>query len=181
MVLLQEIQEQGYTGAASTLRQYVRAWRTGPRRPGRRRHGEDGEAAPAERRRFSPRQTHWILLRPADDLTDDERAYREALCQQSAPIATAQRLVSDFDRIVRTRAVLDLDAWLAEARHSHIPELVSFVRGVQRDAAAVTAALSSPLSQGQVEGQVTRTKLVKRQMFGRAKFDLLRKRVLLTG
>ena len=83
-VLLQEIQEQGYTGAASTLRQYVCAWRTGPHHPGRRRQGEDSESAPPdrpERRRFSPRQTHWILLRPVDDLNDNERAYREALCQ----------------------------------------------------------------------------------------------------
>jgi len=177
-VLLQEIREQGFTGAASTLRQYVRAWRTGPRHPGRRRQGEDVENAPPERRRFSPRQTHWILLRPVDDLTDDERAYREALCQESATIATAQRLVSDFGRITRTRTATDLDAWLAEARRSHIPELVSFVRGVQRDYAAVAAALTSPHSQGQVEGQVNRIKMLKRQMYGRASFDLLRRRVL---
>jgi transposase len=178
VVLLHEIQEQGYAGAASTLRQYVRDWRTGPRHPGRRRHGKDGESAPPARHRFSPRQTHWTLLRPAEDLNDDERAYREALCQASALIATAQRLVSDFGRMVRTRAVLDLDAWLAEVRHCRIPELVSFVRGVHRDAAAVTAALTSPHSQGQVEGQVNRIKMLKRQMYGRASFDLLRRRVL---
>ncbi len=177
-VLLQEIREQGYTGAASTLRQYVRAWRTGPRRPGRRRQGEDSESAPPERRRFSSRQTHWLLLRPLEDLNDDERAYREALCQASATIATAQRLVSDFGRIIRTRALTELDAWLAEARRSHIPELVSFVRGVHRDDAAVAAALTSPFSQGQVEGHVNRIKMLKRQMYGRASFDLLRRRVL---
>ncbi|HZC05621.1 MAG TPA: ISL3 family transposase [Ktedonobacterales bacterium] len=177
-VLLLEIREQGYRGAASTLRQYVRTWRTGPRRPGRRRHGEDGANAPPARPRFSPRQTHWLLLRPVEDLTDDERAYRAALCQASAVIATAQRLVSDFGHMVRTRAALDLDVWLAEAKHCRIPELVSFVRGVQRDYAAVTAALSSPLSQGQVEGQVNRIKMLKRQMYGRANFDLLRRRVL---
>ncbi|HZC07532.1 MAG TPA: transposase [Ktedonobacterales bacterium] len=179
--LLQEIREQGNTGAASTLRQYVRAWRTGPRHPGRRRHSEDVESAPPERperRRFSPRQTHSILLRPVDDLNDDERVYREALCQENPTIATAQRLVSDFGRIVRMRAVTELDAWLAEARHSRIPELVSFVRGVRRDYAAVAAALTSPHSQGQVEGQVNRIKMLKRQMYGRAGFDLLRRRVL---
>lgn len=134
-VLLQEIQEQGYTGAASTLRQYVRAWRTGSRRPGRRRRSDDTANAPEDRRRISPRQTLWLLLRPVDELKDDERFYREALCQESPTIATAQRLISDFGRIVRTRALEELDTWLAEATHSHIAELVSFVRGVQRDPA----------------------------------------------
>lgn len=177
-VLLQEIREQGYTGAASTLRQYVRAWRSGPRHPGRRRQGEDAANAAPERHQFSPRQTHWLLLRPVEDLNEDERAYRDALCQASATIATAQRLVSDFGRIIRTRAATDLDAWLIEARHSHIPELVSFVRGIRRDDAAVAAALTSPFSQGQVEGQVNRIKTLKRQMYGRANFDLLRRRVL---
>lgn len=176
--LLREIQAQGYTGSASTLRQYVRTWRTGSRRPGRRRRSDDTTNAPADRRRFSPRQTHWLLLRSVDDLNDDERVYREALCQESPMIATAQRLISDFSRIVRTRAVEELDVWLADTARSRIPELVSFVRGVQRDYAAVAAALTSSHSQGQVEGQVNRIKMLKRQMYGRASFDLLRRRVL---
>ncbi len=176
--LRREIQAQGYRGSASTLRQYVRAWRTGSRRPGRRRRSDDTTNAPADRRRFSPRQTHWLLLRPDDDLNDDERAYREALCQESPMIATAQRLISDFGRIVRTRALEELDVWLTDTARSRIPELVSFVRGVQRDYAAVAAALTSPHSQGQVEGQVNRIKMLKRQMYGRASFDLLRRRVL---
>lgn len=177
-VLLREIQAQGFTGAASTVRQYVRAWRTGPRRPGRRLSGDDATGAPPRPHRFSPRQTHWILLRPVEELDTDERLYREALCQASATIATAQRLVVDFGRIVRTRAQTELDAWLADAAHSRIPELVSFVRGVRRDAAAVAAALTSPHSQGQVEGQVNWIKMLKRQTYGRADVDLLRRRIL---
>ena len=100
------------------------------------------------------------------------------LCQENATIANAQRLVVDCGRIVRTHANADLDPWLADAAHSRIPELVSVVHGVQRDDAAVAAALTSPHSQGQVEGQVNRIKLLKRQSFGRANFDLLRRRVL---
>ena len=151
--LRREIQVQGYTGSASTLLQYVRAWRTGSRRPGRRRWSDDTTTAPADRHRFSPRQTHWLLLRPVEDLGANERVFWEAFCQESATIATAQRLVSDFGRIVHMRAVTELDAWLSQASRSRIPELVSFVRGVQRDA-AVTAAVTSPHSQGQVEGHV---------------------------
>ena len=144
--LLLEIQEQGFTGAASTLRQYVRPWRTGPRHTGRRRSTDDTAAAPPPRRRFSPRQTRWILLRPAEDLDQQERAYREALCQASGTIATAQRAVADFGTMVRTRAGMALNAWLAAAARTRIPELVSFVRGIRRDYAAVAAALSSPHS-----------------------------------
>jgi transposase len=178
--LFAEIQAQGFSVAASTVRQYVRRWRTGPRRPGgRRRRADDGAGTPPPRqRRFSPRQTRWILLRPVDALDADERAYREALCHESATIATAQALAGDFGRIVRAHAETELEAWLAQAAKSRISELVSFARGVQRDQDAVTAALCSPYSQGQTEGHVNRLKMLKRQTYGRANFDLLRRRVL---
>jgi transposase len=177
--LLAEIRSQGYTGAASTVRQYVRAWRTGPRHPGRRRRAEDAAGAPPPRpRRFSPRQTRWILLRPVEALDADERAYRHALCKESAMIAQAQTLVEDFGRIVRGRARADLDPWLHLAAGSQLPELVSFANGIRRDYEAVAAALTSPHSQGQTEGQVNRLKMLKRQTYGRANFDLLRRRVL---
>ncbi len=157
----------------------MRGWRTSPRRPGRQRQAQDPASAPPPRQRhFSPRQTRWILLRPADALEADEQAYRRALCQQSAAIATAQALVEDFGRIVRGRAHAELDAWLAAAARSRIAELVSFARGIRRDRDAVAAALRSPYSQGQVEGQVNRVKMLKRQTYGRANFDLLRRRVL---
>jgi len=178
--LFAEIRAQGYSGAASTVRQYVGAWRTGPRRrPGRPRHAADAAGAPPPRtRRFSPRQTRWILLRPVDELDADEQAYRQALCQESAAIATAQALVEDFGRIVRARAHAELDAWLEAAARSRIAELVSFARGLRRDENAVAAALRSPYSQGQTEGRVNRLKMLKRQTYGRANFDLLRRRVL---
>jgi transposase len=176
--LLAEIRAQGYTGAASTLRQYVAAWRAGSRRPGRSRQKNEVAQSPPRRRSFSLRQTRWVLLRPLEELDQDERAYREALCQEHATIATAQALVTEFGRIVRARADTDLAMWLEVTAHTHIPELVSFVNGVRRDYDAVRAALSSPHSQGQTEGQVNRLKMLKRQTYGRANFDLLRCRVL---
>jgi transposase len=176
--LLAEIQAQGFRGAASTLRQYVRGWRTGPRHSARRRGGDDGAGTLPRVRRFSPRQTRWILLRPVDTLEADELAYRRALCQESPAIATAQALVEDFGRIVRARAHTELYAWLAKAAQSRIAELASFAHGVRRDDAAVVAALCSPYSKGRTEGHVNRLKMLKRQTYGRANFDLLRCRVL---
>ena len=183
--LFTEIRAQGFTGAASTVRQYVRGWRTGPRRPGRRRRAADAAGSagtsPPRQRRFSPRQTRWILLRPVEELDERERTYRRALCRESGAIATARALAEEFGRIVRARddqAPADLELWLAVAARSRVPELVSFVNGLRRDYAAVAAALTCPHSQGPVEGQVNRLKMLKRQTYGRANFDLLRRRVL---
>jgi transposase len=83
-----------------------------------------------------------------------------------------------FAQIVRERLVDQFDAWLQAALHSPLRELRSFARGIQRDYDAVLAALRLPWSNGLLEGHVNRLKFLKRQMFGRAKFDLLRLRVL---
>jgi transposase len=74
--------------------------------------------------------------------------------------------------------VADLEAWLADAASSSIAELQGFAYGIRRDWAAVEAGLTLEWSQGQVEGHISRLKALKRQMYGRAKFDLLRQRVL---
>ena len=71
-----------------------------------------------------------------------------------------------------------LDGWLQEASSSDLPELQHFAAGIQRDKAAVQAGLSLPYSNGPVEGHINRLKLIKRSMYGRAQFDLLRHRVL---
>ena len=80
--------------------------------------------------------------------------------------------------MVKDRQAEGLDSWLIQAENSSIPEFVRLAASFRNDYAAVQAGLMSPWSNGQVEGQVNRLKLIKRQMFGRAGFDLLRKRVL---
>lgn len=78
---------------------------------------------------------------------------------------------------MRERRQSDLADWLAAARRG-ARELRGFADGIERDRAAVEAALTDPWSQGQTEGQIDKLKLTKRKMFGRAKMDLLRRRVL---
>jgi transposase len=80
--------------------------------------------------------------------------------------------------MVNNRQGEGLESWLLQAESSSIPEFVRLAASFRTDYAAVLAGLMSPWSNGQVEGQVNRLKLIKRQMFGRARFDLLRKRVL---
>jgi transposase len=71
-----------------------------------------------------------------------------------------------------------LDAWIAKVTASHIKELQRFAKGLQHDKAAVLVGLTCSYNNGQTEGQVTRIKLIKRMMYGRASFALLRQRVL---
>jgi transposase len=78
-------------------------------------------------------------------------------------------------------ALAGLEAWLADARTSGVRAVETFAAGLEQDGAAVRAALTTPWSNGQTEGQVTRLKLLKRQMYGRARLDLLRRRTLLAA
>ena len=96
-------------------------------------------------------------------------------------IALAQALTREFQAIIRQRDVDGLYSWLRGVRQSGIKELNSMANGIWRDRQAVEAALTHPESQGQVEGQVNRLKLIKRCGYGRSGFDLLRIRVLLAS
>lgn len=87
-------------------------------------------------------------------------------------------LVEEFVKIIRGQSSMKLSLWIVRAFDSKVRELRSFANGLQKDFSAVKEAIVSPWSNGQTEGQVNRLKLLKRQMYGRAKFDLLKSRVL---
>jgi transposase len=127
------------------------------------------------------RQATWLLLRDPDELDSVERAYLEALGQRCPEVDGARGLARSFVAMVRDRDPAALAPWVEAAERSDLPELRSFAAGLRRDWAAVTAGLELPWSNGQTEGQVNRLKLLKRQMFGRAGFDLLRRRLLLAS
>ncbi len=90
-------------------------------------------------------------------------------------LAAARSLVEWFGAMIRTKAVTELDGWIEQARTSLIAPLA---RGVAKDAAAIRAAITEPWSNGQTEGQINRPKMIKRQMYGRAKLDLLEARLI---
>jgi transposase len=102
-------------------------------------------------------------------------------CQFLPDVRKAQELAGSFFGIVREQKADELRAWLIDALKGQVPEFVNFANGILQDLQAVKAALTYDWSQGQVEGQVNRLKLLKRQMYGRAKLDLLRARVLHTN
>jgi transposase len=84
----------------------------------------------------------------------------------------------DFQHLVHEGQSQEFEAWVQKGETSEIPELVNLAKGMRKDLAAVKAAMSSIWSNGQTEGQVNRLKLLKRQMYGRAKLDLLSLRFL---
>ena len=100
------------------------------------------------------------------------------MLREESSVVTAYTFAQQFMRVVRQRDLAALDGWIAECTASAVPDVANFATGLQQDEAAVRAALTLPWSTGQVEGQITRLKLLKRQMYGRASFTLLRQRVL---
>lgn len=122
----------------------------------------------------SVRKAAWWLLRCDEDRHANRQVFLEKLTLLCPKAQTFRRLGLDFKHMVRERDANALSGWLEEAEASGVQELKGFALGIQQDIAAVTAALHFEWSNGQTEGQINRLKLLKRQMFGRANFDLLR-------
>jgi transposase len=184
MQLWRELRDRhGYRGSRATVSRWVVAHRSlCPPNPTIKRKGRP-PAAPSRQPppRFktpSARIAAWLLLAGAERLDDFQVAFVGHLLKLCPDASLGQNLANEFRRIVTARDGQTFDRWLAQVEAHQIPEFTTFVAGLRRDDAAVRAALSLPFSNGQVEGQVNRLKLVKRTMYGRASFDLLKRRVL---
>ncbi len=110
-----------------------------------------------------------------DHLTKAETVTVAAIETSVPALNEAREIIDHFHGMIRTRAVAKLDPWIEAASNSLV---ASFARGIMRDRNAVRAAIVEPWSNGQTEGQVNRLKVVKRQMYGRAKIDLLEARLI---
>jgi len=177
-----ELRARGFTGSIRTVRGHVARWRAEPTRRGPQpKHPLRKRVAlpaPPAVRTFSVRQATWLMLRQPADLDAEEQAYLGELLRVCPPATTACRLAHAFFALVRDRDAAALEGWLDEAERSDLPEMSGFASGIRRDRAAVDAGLTLDWSQGQTEGFVNKLKTLKRQMFGRAGLDLLRKRML---
>jgi transposase len=171
--LWQEIQAQGYAGSRSSIYRALKGFRAerGP-------WAASPKVSRPKRRALSPRQGMWLLARPKEELDEQERAARSVLESVHADIAAATSLAQRFQELLRQRSVAALQGWLEDASKSGIGSFKHFAASLRRDEAAVRAALEQPWSNGQLEAQVNRLKIIKRVGYGRAKFDLLRRRVL---
>jgi transposase len=128
--------------------------------------------------RFSANKATWLFIRDPGDLTTEEQAELELICQRSATAEESYQLTQQFMSMLRLRHGQEFETWLAAVEASHIPELRRFAHSLLKDKDAVVAGLTLSYSNGPVEAQVQKLKLVKRSMFGRAKLPLLRQRLL---
>ena len=119
-----------------------------------------------------------FLRRPTEEFSSEEQETLALLRSLHSEVDQAYKLVQQFANMLRTRTGEQLDDWLSSVRASQIRELQGFVLSVVRDKAAVVAGLTLPQNNGLVEGKVNKLKLIKRMMYGRAEFPLLRQRVL---
>jgi transposase len=186
--LWREIREQGYPGAQGRVLQWARQRREepAPTTPGRYRSSMMQRcqkrtlqgAVGRTNRAPSPKRLVWLLLRDPESLGVTERRALGQVLEASDEGAVIYPLIQRFGKMVRLREAEDFDGWLQDALSCGVKDFETFAMGLKRERSAVEAALKLPYSNGQTEGQINRLKLIKRSMYGRANFDLLRQRVL---
>lgn len=170
-VLTAELRELGYRGSPNNVYRFLRPYRasTTSTRP---------VVAPPPKPKIRA-VTGWIMRDP-DTLPTDETQQLTRILAGCPELAAARRHVGAFAVMMRDLRGDRLPEWIAGVRADDLPALHSFVTGLEHDFAAVTAGLTLPWSNGPTEGTVNKLKHQKRQCFGRAKLDLLRKRLLLS-
>ena len=128
--------------------------------------------------RIAPRHAAILVTRPRDQITGEQQTLLDRLTIVCPDIIRLRDLALAFRDALRGHDGAVLQEWINEVMHCDFGPLVRFGYGPQKDFSAVTAAVETKWSSGQVEGQVNRLKAIKRQMYGRAGFNLLRARVL---
>ncbi len=177
--LWREVVAQGYTGSARSFYHFLARLPIPPPKP---------KPKPSRPKRVKPppgpydhlttKQAVWLFVRPQAELTQTEQETCAFLCRVHPHLKAAYPLAQDYMALFVERDPAQLDRWIKRARKSRIPDLMRFGTGLKQDYEAVRASLILPYSQGVAEGQVNRLKLIKRTMYGRAGFALLRQRVL---
>ena len=201
--LWKELQKQGFVGGYKVVNRWLEPRREKPGRKHSQREkrrlrltteeeagthaervGQEQEGFPlqlveqrAEVDLKAPRHLVWLLLRDPSRL-DEQEQRTLSFIRQEQRVEELYGLTQCYVKIVRERNVEGLDPWLEKCATCGIPDMESFAQGLQKDYSAIRAALTLPYSNGPVEGQINRLKLVKRSMYGRADFELLRQRFL---
>jgi transposase len=175
--LERELRAKGYKGSGRAMYRYLQTLEPTGFSP-RKRGSASATSLPNPLLALSAQQATWLFFRRPEDLKAEEQETLRQLRQASSHLETAYQLVKAFLHMVRERTGEQLEAWLKAVQASHLEAFQTFVTGVQQDKDAVFAGLTLPWSNGPLEGNVNRLKLMKRSMYGRAAFDLLKLRVL---
>ena len=165
--LYHEIRDKGYAGKRAMVARFVAGWR------------KTGKAArPHAPERISPKHAAILVTRAADQMTDEQQRLLDRIIHQCPEVDNLRRIALSFRTALKADKSTQLRQWIEAGKRSEFGHVVRFAYGLQKDISAVTAAVETSWSTGQVEGQINRLKMIKRQMYGRAGFELLRARVL---
>jgi len=167
--LHREITAQGYRGSYSSVRDHLAPFR------------QLGAAPPAKPATPKVRTITSSMLHRPDDLNEDEQRDLTRVLDTCPHLKATATHVRSFAQMLTGRHGERLDTWMQQVDTDDLPYLHSFVNGLRQDHAAVLNGLTLSHNSGAVEGNVNRIKMIKRQMYGRASFDLLRKRILLAS
>jgi transposase len=169
--LFREIVARGYTGSRMTVERFLLGLRVMEQQGMEISQG-------ATTREMTPHRAVGLMLHRENELTAEEKVALDQVCQLHPHIKRVHALVQQCTQMLRQRRGEALDYWLHAAFHSGIPEIRSFVNKLRQDQRAVQTGLVLKWNNGMGEGHVNRLKFLKRSMYGRANFDLLRLRVL---
>ena len=175
MQLWREISDQGYSGSYATVANHFRRLKAGL--PFLRQGTTSSPLRPKDH--VTPYQAAWLFVLSKDELSEVQKGYLHKILEHYPDVQLLYKLTSEFCQMLREKSGAQLQNWLIRVEASPFAALHSFVNGIRNDQAAVQAAFMFEWSNGQVEGQVNRLKLIKRYMYGRANFDLLRQRVIM--
>ena len=128
--------------------------------------------------RISPKHAAILVTRAADRMTDEQQHLFDRITKQCPDAGDLRRIALAFRTALTAETSMQLRGWIEGAKRCEFGPVVRFAYGLQKDISAVAAAVDTKWSTGQVEGQINRLKMVKRQMYGRTGFELLRARVL---
>lgn len=166
-LLYREIRNKGYRGKRSMVARFVGAWR----KTGR-------VTRPTAPERISPKHAAILVTRAADQMTEEQQRLFDRISTQCPDVVELRQMALAFRSALTASESGKLRQWIEGARRCEFGAVVRFAYGLKKDLSAVCAAVETEWSTGQVEGQINRLKTIKRQMYGRAGFELLRARVL---
>ncbi|MDA7716901.1 ISL3 family transposase [bacterium] len=172
--LWKELKERGYTGAYSTLSEALLYYGI--------RIGKKAKQKNLPKNKlyfFKPSKTAFLFLKDENKLSEMQQNLIQKLCVKSEELATTLTLTRIFKRMMKEKEEGNLDNWIESAIDSNVKEIQSFAMGLKSDYKAVKNAIALSWSNGPVEGNVNKLKTIKRQMYGRGSFQLLKKRLIL--
>jgi transposase len=180
--LWREVRDRGYPGGYKRVHQWRQRQRLLDARTAEG-HEASLEACSLSSycKGFSSRQLVWLLVHDTERLRAEEQEVLARLCKREPLIEQLRKLAQDFHGLFKNKCPEALNAWFRNVAETALEDFKSFAMSLRREQDGLMAAISLPWSNGRLEGTVTKIKLIKRSMYGRGSFELLRRRILLAA